>query len=34
MQKRGTIPSVWCLIQMKRLPAGLVRRIWPLVGGL
>jgi len=29
--KRGTIPSEWCLILMKRLPAGRFRLNWFLV---
>jgi hypothetical protein len=32
MVRRGTIPSAWCLILMKRLPAGPMRLIWSLVG--
>jgi hypothetical protein len=32
MAKRGTIPSAWCLILMKRLPAGPLRLIRSLVG--
>ena len=31
-KRGGTIPSIWCLIQMKRLPAGIMRLIWSLVG--
>ena len=30
--KRGTIPSEWCLILMERLPAGSMRLIRFLVG--
>jgi hypothetical protein len=33
MQKGGTIPSKWCLILVKRLPAGSMRLIRSLVGG-